>query len=79
MKEYNIEYSKEAKQDLISIKQYIKYNLQEPEIAQKLIFKIRKEINNLKDNPKLYTIIDNNIIKELKINNRLLKQLLIKY
>ena len=59
--------SKEAKQDLISIKQYIKYNLQEPEIAQKLIFKIRKEINNLKDNPKLYTIIDNNIIKELKI------------
>lgn len=67
MKEYSIEYSKEAKQDLISIKQYIKYNLQEPEIAQKLIFKIRKEINNLKDNPKLYTIIDNNIIKELKI------------
>ena len=66
MKEYNIEYSKEAKQDLISIKQYIN-NLQEPEIAQKLIFKIRKEINNLKDNPKLYTIIDNNIIKELKI------------
>ena len=47
MKEYNIEYSKEAKQELI--------------------FKIRKEINNLKDNPKLYTIIDNNIIKELKI------------
>ena len=28
MAKYNIEYSKEAKQDLIGIKQYIKYNLQ---------------------------------------------------
>ena len=44
MKKYNIEYSLDAKQDLIEIKQYIKYNLQEPEIAQKLILKIRKEI-----------------------------------
>lgn len=77
MKEYNIEYSKEAKQDLISIKQYIKYNLQEPEIAQKLIFKIRKEINNLKDNPKLYTIIDNNIIKELKIKELKIRKLIV--
>lgn len=48
MKKYNIEYSKESKQDLIGIKKYIKYNLQEPEVAQKLISKIRKEINTLK-------------------------------
>lgn len=41
MRKYNIEYSKESKQDLIGIKQYIKYNLQEPEIAKKLISKIR--------------------------------------
>lgn len=37
MKKYNIEYSKESKQDLIGIKQYIKYNLQEPEVTNKLI------------------------------------------
>ena len=58
MKKYDIEYSKEAKQDLIGIKQYIKYNLQEPETAQKLIFKIREEISNLKNNPEIYSVID---------------------
>lgn len=63
MKKYNIEYSLDAKQDLIEIKQYIKYNLQEPEIAQKLILKIRKEISTLKNNPEIYTIIDDDIIK----------------
>lgn len=45
MKKYSIEYSRDSKQDLIEIKKYIKYNLQEPEIAQRLISKIRKEIN----------------------------------
>ena len=67
MKKYNIEYSLDAKQDLIEIKQYIKYNLQEPEIAQKLILKIRKEISTLKNNPEIYTIIDDDIIKKLEI------------
>ena len=47
MKKYNIEYSKESKEDLIEIKQYIKYNLQEPETANKLISKIRNLINLL--------------------------------
>jgi addiction module RelE/StbE family toxin len=64
---YNIEYSKESKQDLIGIKQYIKYNLQEPETAQKLISKIRNEINNLKNNPEMYAIIDDELIKKLEI------------
>lgn len=67
MTKYNIEYSIESKNDLIKIKQYIKYDLQEPEIAKKLILKIRKEINKLKENPKLYPIIDDNIIKKLEI------------
>ncbi len=66
MDKYNIEYSKEAKQDLIGIKQYIKYNLQEPETAQKLIYKIRKEIINLKHNPEIYAIIDDDLIKKLE-------------
>ena len=70
MKKYNKEYSLDAKQELIEIKQYIKYNLQEPEIAQKLILKIRKEISTLKNNPEIYTIIDDDIIKKLEIRDK---------
>ncbi len=66
MVKYNIEYSKESKQDLIGIKQYIKYNLQEPETAQKLISKIRNEINNLKHNPETHSIIDDDLIKKIE-------------
>ena len=79
MKRYNIEYSKESKQDLIGIKQYIKYSLQEPEIAKKLISKIRKEINNLKDNPEIYTIIDDDIIKKLEIRKLIVDNYIVFY
>ena len=79
MKKYNIEYSKESKQDLIGIKQYIKYNLQEPAIAEKLISKIRKEINDMKDNPELYTIIDDDIIRKLEIRKLIVDNYIIFY
>ena len=79
MKKYNIEYSKESKQDLIGIKQYIKYNLQEPETANKLISKIRKEINALKDNPEIYAIIDDDIIKKLEIRKLIVDHYIIFY
>lgn len=67
MKEYVLKYSKEAKQDLTGIKQYIKHNLQEPKTAQNLITKIRNEINELKNNPEIYAIIDDDFIKKFKI------------
>lgn len=79
MKKYNIEYSKESKQDLIEIKRYIKYNLQEPEIAQNLISKIRKEINNLKNNPNIYTIIDDDIISKLEIRKLIVDNYIVFY
>ena len=69
MKKYNIEYSKESKKDLIEIKQYIKYNLQEQKIANKLISNIRKSIKNLKDNPEIYTIIDDDMIRKFIVGN----------
>lgn len=73
MKKYNVEYSKESNQDLIEIKQYIKYNLQEPEIAQNLISKIRSKINSLKDNPEIYSVITDSIgkleIRKLIVDN----------
>lgn len=79
MEKYNIEYSKESKEDLVGIKQYIKYNLQEPETAQKLISKIRKEINNLKYNPKINSIIDDDIIKKLEIRKLIVDNYIVFY
>ena len=79
MEKYNIEYSKKSKQDLIGIKQYIKYNLQEPEIAKKLISKIRKEINALKDNPEVFAIIDDDIIKKLEIRKLIVDNYIVFY
>ena len=60
MKTYSIVYSEEAKQDLINIKSYIKYNLKEPIIAEKLISKIKNRKKNLRKSldiasKKLYT------------------------
>lgn len=79
MKKYNIEYSKESKQDLIGIKQYIKYNLQEPETAQKLISNIRKEINNLKNNPEIHAVIDDDILKKLEIRKLIVDNYIVFY
>ena len=79
MAKYNIEYSKEAKQDLIGIKQYIKYNLQEPETAQKLILEIRNEINNLKHNPEIFSIIDEDIIKKFEIRKLIVNNYIVFY
>ena len=79
MAKYNIEYSKESKQDLIGIKQYIKYNLQEPETAQKLISEIRNEINNLKHNPEIYQIIDDNLIKKIEIRKLIVNNYIVFY
>ena len=79
MKKYNIEYSMEAKQDLMDIKRYIKYNLQEPNTAQKLITKIKKEIDSLKDNPEMYSIIDDDIIKRFKIRKLVVDNYIVFY
>ena len=64
---YETEYSKEAKQDLIEIKSYIKDTLKQPTVAQTLISKIRKKIDMLEDNPKIYAIIDLDKIKKFEI------------
>lgn len=79
MKEYNIEYSKESKQDLINIKTYIKYNLQEPSIAQNLVYKIREEIDKLRINPEIYEIIDDDVIKKLEIRKIIVDNYIVFY
>ena len=79
MKQYNIEYSRESKEDLIEIKQYIKYNLQESETANKLILKIRKSIKTLKNNPEIYTIIDDDVIRKLEIRKLIIDNYIVFY
>lgn len=79
MNQYNIRYSKEAKQDLIDIKKYIKYNLQEPNIANKLITKIKKEIGKLAVNAKIYNIIDDDFIKKLEIRKIIVDNYIVFY
>ena len=79
MNQYNIEYSKESREDLIGIKRYIKYNLQEPETAQKLISKIRSEIDNLKSDPQIYAIIDDDFIKKFEIRKLIVNNYIVFY
>ena len=67
MNKYKIHFSKDARKDLKDIYVYIKYSLQEPIIAKKLIDKIREEIYKLEDNPTVYAIIIDEIIKKVEI------------
>ena len=67
MNKYKIQFSKDARKDLIDNYSYIKYNLQEITIAKKFIVKIREEINKLKNNPTIYAVIKDEIIKKRKI------------
>lgn len=79
MEEYIIEYSKESKKDLIEIKDYLKNNLQEPKIAQNLVDKIISEIRKLKNNPRKYAIIDEEIIKKFEIRKLLIDNYIVFY
>ena len=79
MKQYSIEYSEEAKIDLIEIKKYIKYNLQEPNIAEELINKLIKTIESIKNNPEIYAIIDDEFIKRLEIRKIIVDNYIVFY
>ena len=79
MSKYIVEYSKDSKQDLIDIKKYIKYNLQEPTIANNLITKIKKEIKELANTPEIYSIIDDDFIKKLEIRKIIVDNYIVFY
>ena len=79
MNKYKIQFSNDARMDLIDTYSYIKYNLQEPAIAKKLIAKIREEINKLKDNPSIYAVIKDEIIKKKEIRKIIVNNYIVFY
>lgn len=64
MPNYIIQFSAEAKKDLTNIFNYIFYSLNEPNIAKKKIEKIKLAIYNLKTNPEIYPIIQEDILSK---------------
>lgn len=79
MNKYKLEFSKEAKKDLIDIVTYIKYNLQEPSIAKKLHNKIKDAIYMLCENPKSHPLIDDKHLKELTIRKLIIDNYIVFY
>lgn len=74
MNEYKIQFSKDARKDIIDIYSYIKYSLQEPTIEKNLVKKIREELYKLEENPTIYAIINDEVIRKreirkIKVNN----------
>lgn len=77
--EYEEILSIKAKEDLKSIIYYIKNNLKEPDIANKYAKMLKDEIKTLSYFPQRNAIIDNNIIKELKIRKLVIKNYIVFY
>lgn len=67
MGDYSIHFSAEAKNDLISFANYIKYSLNEPSIAKKKIEKIKQAIYKLKENPLIYVLINEDIFEKYNL------------
>lgn len=61
------------------IVKYIKYNFNEPNVAIKVAMKIRERIKQLEVNPKKYKIVDEIIIKKLKLRMIVIKNYLVFY
>lgn len=76
---YEVILSIKAKEDLKSIIYYIKNNLKEPDIANKYAKMLKDEIKTLSYSPQRNAIIDNNIIKELKIRKLVIKNYIVFY
>lgn len=79
MNKYNIEYVRRIQTRFDRNKKIYKNNLQEPETAQKLITKIKKVIDNLNNNPEIYVIIDEDIIRKLEIRKLIIDNYIVFY
>lgn len=79
MNKYQIEFSKEARKDLKDIVKYIKYNLQEPNIALKFADKIKRNVEKLSENPNIYSIIDDKFLRKFELRKIIVDNYIIFY
>lgn len=73
MERYKVKLSNQAKEDYKNIIKYIRYDLLEPDIAEKYAELINNEINTLEYNPQKFAIINYDIIKEYKFRKLIIK------
>ena len=74
-----MEFSSEARKDLTDTIRYIKDNLQEHNVAIKLSNKIKENIYNLSENPKIYGVIDDNFLRKLQLRKIIVENYIIFY
>ncbi len=58
MKQYKVEYTPAAKEDLKSIYSYIAFHLKERTTARNIVNRIRKQIRDLDTSPERYVAVD---------------------
>lgn len=62
MPDYTIMLTRQAKDDIIDIGDYITYTLLEPETARNFVAELRKTIVKLKEFPERYPLIDDVVL-----------------
>lgn len=79
MEKYNIFFSDEARKDLVTLANYIKYSLNESKIAKKKVMKIKQAIYKLQDNPKIYPIIQEDILERYNLRKFMIDKHIVFY
>ena len=79
MEKYKIKFSKEARNDYFDIIKYIKYDLMEPDIANKYLRLINEEINKLAYNPQRFSTVDIEIKNNYKVHKLIIKNYIVFY
>lgn len=76
---YKVRISNQARLDAKDIVLYIKNVLKEPNSAKKYARLIKKEIDSLEYLPHRFAVIDDEVIKDLKLRKLVLKKYIIFY
>ena len=79
MKEYNIEMTNPAQQDLLSIVLYIRDVLREPNIAHGIFQTIREEIQELRHMPERYPLWEDEPWRSQGLRKMLVKKYVVLY
>ena len=79
MRTYNVKIMDDALEDMIAIKDYIKYTLKEPQIADEHIDAFLNGIDTLKDTADIYELLDENIVGQNNIRKINVKNYMIFY